>query len=276
MQSLGDALREAGFGPLLAKIAPAALADDAPLDDEPAVCERCRGAGFLRRNVMPGEPGFGEPVECSCELGRARAAKRQLRILGDTGVPPRFRGFTLDTLSGPYAELAQTLRAWTPDRWLLLTGPKGTCKTGGAAALAMAWLREHGEGTVLFIKQAKWLERIRETYDDAEGPNAREVLQQLVDVPLLVLDDVGAEKLTEWGQEKLFTVIDDRSGLHDRGTERPTIVTTNLSLERLAQHMDAKGRTLDRIQEFARVIETQGESRRRQARLPYADDQLPF
>lgn len=282
MQSLRDALSEAlGVAALgaLAKIAPAALSD-APIEDEAPVCPTCRGAGYLRRDVQPGEPGFGVPVECSCELGQQRERKRQERIFGETGVPPRYRKYTLDSLEQRYPELARQCREWQGShRWLVLHGPKGTCKTGAAAVLALEHLAEHGEGSVLFLQPADFLERVRETFgSDDEGPKPREVLERLVNVPLLVLDDVGSEQLTRWGQEQLFRAIDKRDGLHMEGSPRPTIVTTNLALPKLAAHLDPEGRTWDRIKGWAKVVETSGKSHRGQARLPYADDreELPF
>jgi DNA replication protein DnaC len=235
---------------------------------EQAACGRCRDIGYLRRNVLPGEPGFGEPVDCSCEVGRQRERRRQERIFGETGVPQRFRKYTVATLDKRYPELAAKLRAWQQtDRWLLLFGPKGTCKTGASAVLALDYLAAHGEGAVLFMQPADFLDRVRETYgNDSDGPTARQVLESLVDVPLLVLDDVGVGTLSAWAQEQLYRAINKR---WEMGTARQTIVNTNLPLHRLATYLDPEGRSLDRIKDWAAVIETSGPSRRGQGELPF-------
>lgn len=262
MQSLRDVLRTAGFRTALERLAPAALADDtAPPSDEPTGCQRCRGAGYLRRDVLPGDQEFGKLVECSCELGSERVQRRQDRIWAETLVPPRMVAYSLTSLAQRDASLAARLRAWQQtDRWLVLWGPKGTCKTGAAAALLTEHVRAGGTG--LFVKPARFLERIRRTYNQPEGPGEAEVLQSLIDAPLLVLDDLGTEVLTRWGKEKLFTVVDERSEHHLLGSPRRTIVTTNLTIPALAGHMDDEGRVWDRIRDWADVIETSGESQR--------------
>lgn len=263
MQSLREALVKAGFGPALEKLAPQALnaADVAPDGEDPPTCPRCRNAGFMRRDVLPGETGFGELVDCSCEAGQARAKRRQDRIWSEALVPPRMVEYTLDSLAKRDAELADRLREWQrASRWLVIWGPKGTCKTGAAAALLIEHVRTGGAG--LFVKPARFLERIRRTYNQIEGPGEAEVLQTLIDAPLLVLDDIGTELLTRWGKEKLFTVIDERSDAHLQGSPRRTVVTTNLAIPALAAHLDDEGRVWDRIRDWADVIETSGESQR--------------
>lgn len=261
MQSLRDALIAAGFGPSLERLAPAALDASGVLDDETPTCSRCRDVGFLRPNVMPGHQDFGQLIDCSCETGLARVKRRQERIWSETLVPPKMAGYSLETLATRDAELAQKLRSWqATDRWLLLRGPKGTCKTGAAVALLVEHVRAGGAG--LFVKPARFLERIRRTYSASEGPGEAEVLQTLIDAPMLVLDDLGTELLTKWGKEKLFTVIDEREERHGNGSLRRTIVTTNLTIPALAAHMDDEGRVWDRIRGHADVIETAGESQR--------------
>lgn len=262
MQSLREALVSAGFGRALERLAPAALAEEPSVEDfEPAACAKCRGAGYVRRDVQPGHEDFGKLFECSCELGQARAQRRQDRIWSEALVPPRMADYSIDSLAKRSPKLADVLREWqVTDRWLVLHGPKGTCKTGAAAALLVEHVK--GGGTGLFVKPARFLERIRRTYGNTEGPGEADVLQSLIDAPLLVLDDVGTELLTKWGKEKLFTVIDEREERHMQGSPRRTIVTTNLTLSALAAHMDDEGRVWDRIRGWADVIETSGESHR--------------
>lgn len=262
MQSLGDALREAGFGRVLEKLAPGALEAGAPTEEEPAVCERCRGAGYLRRDVLPGHPDFGKLIECSCELGQQRSKRRQDRIWSEALVPPKMASYSFETLAGRNPALADELRAWlATDAWLVMWGPKGTCKTGAAVACLLEHVR--GGGTGLYVVLPTFLARIRKTYGDrGDGPDEMEVLQTLIDTELLVLDDIGTAQLTSWGQEKLFWVINERDLHHRAEAPRRTIVTTNLPLAKLAAHLDPEGRTWDRIRGWAKVIETSGVSQR--------------
>lgn len=269
MQSLRDALISAGFGRALERLAPAALGDG-PVEDDSPNCARCRDAGFLRADVQPGQDDFGKLFDCSCAAGQARSKRRQDRIWSEALVPPKMVGYTLETLATRDPILAEQLREWQrTDRWLVLWGPKGTCKTGAAAALLVEHVRAGGSG--LFVKPARFLERIRRTYNSGpEGLGEAEVLQSLIDAPMLVLDDLGTELLTKWGKEKLFTVIDERNEAHLVGSPRRTIVTTNLTPQRLASHLDDEGRVWDRIRDWADVIETSGESQRG---LPLDDEE---
>lgn len=259
--------RNAALPALLEGLEAARRGETVEAIDQPS-CGRCRDIGYLRRNVLPGEPGFGELVDCGCELGQQRERRRQERIFGETGVPQRFRRFTLETLDKRYPDLAMKLRAWQQtDRWLLLFGPKGTCKTGGVSVLALEYLATHGEGSVLFMQPSDFLDRVRETYgNDSDGPTARQVLESLVNVPLLVLDDVGVGTLSAWAQEQLYRAINKR---WEMGTKRQTIVTSNLKRHQLAAYLDPEGRSLDRIEDWATVVQTSGESRRGQGELPW-------
>lgn len=262
MQSLRDALVTAGFGRALERLAPEALnADTEALDDDHPACGRCRDHGFLRRDVLPGDEDFGKLFDCSCDAGQQRSRRRQDRIWAESLVPLRMASYSLESLAKRSPDLAGLLRDWQQtDRWLVLHGPKGTCKTGAAAALLVEHVQAGGTG--LFVKPARFLERIRRTYGNGDGPGEAEVLQTLIDAPLLVLDDLGTELLTKWGKEKLFTVVDERGDQHLQGSPRRTIVTTNLRPEKIAAHLDDEGRVWDRIREWADVIETSGESQR--------------
>jgi DNA replication protein DnaC len=81
-------------------------------------------------------------------------------------------------------------------------------------------------------------------------------------VPFLVLDDIGTAQLTKWGQEKLWWVVNERDLHHRAEAPRTTVVTTNLTLPKLAAHLDEEGRTWDRIRGWATLIETTGRSQR--------------
>lgn len=223
----------------------------------------CRGAGYVRRNVLPGDVDFGKLFDCSCEIGQARAKKRQDRIWSQALVPPKMANYSLDTLATRpgRAQLADELRAWRErDRWLVLLGPRGTCKTGAAVSLLLEHVRAGGAG--LYIVLPSFLSRIRKTYGDRDSVDEDEVLDTVIKTPFLVLDDIGTATLTPWGQEKLFTVINERD-LHHRVEEpRITVVTSNLTRETLPKHLDPEERTWDRIRGWADIVELTGPSQR--------------
>lgn len=86
-----------------------------------------------------------------------------------------------------------------------------------------------------------------------------DILNRVSNVPLLILDDLGTERNTEYGYEKLQEIIDTRyrSG-------KPLIVTTNLSPEEFECPQDIRySRVYDRIREMCVTIAVKGESRRK-------------
>lgn len=241
------------------------------------ICRRCRDHGWMRRDGLPGDPGFGEIVVCDCYVGHQVREQKRRRIFSDALVPPKMEDYSLDgfaRLGEPQAGAAARLRAWqATSRWLVLTGPRGVGKTGAAVSLLLEHVRAGGSG--LYVVLPTFLERIRRTYDDHQSEAGEaQVLDTAISAGFLVLDDVGTVKLTPWGQEKLFTLINERDLHHREGDPRRTVVTSNLPVrsadrgrETLPRHLGEEDRTWDRIRGWADVIEIGGESRRGQTEL---------
>ncbi len=90
-----------------------------------------------------------------------------------------------------------------------------------------------------------------------EGRN--EYISRLCRAPLLILDDFGMERGTEYGLEQVYNVIDSRYR-----SRRPLIVTTNLSLQDLQHPQDtAHARIYDRLLEMCAPIRFSGENFRK-------------
>ena len=137
---------------------------------------------------------------------------------------------------------------------LLLSGTVGTGKTYFAACIANR-LIDTGY-RVLMTNFARLTNQIQGTFDGKQ-----EIIDDLNRYQLLILDDLGAERKSEYMQEMVFNIIDSRyrSGL-------PFIITTNLSLEEIKKPQDLScQRIYDRILERCFPIEMLGSSKRRQA-----------
>ena len=140
---------------------------------------------------------------------------------------------------------------------LTLVGAPGTGKTHLAIAAAWDWL-EVGHGSVYYNQVEAMLDQLRRGFNqDKEGLGERTeiLLNYIMRCGLLILDDLGAEKGTDWACAKLDEIIDFRYL-----ERRPTIITSNLSPDQLPL------RTADRIM-GGQVVVLKGESYRRKKQM---------
>ena len=136
---------------------------------------------------------------------------------------------------------------------LLLYGTVGTGKSHMAACIANH-LIDHDQ-KVLMTNFATLVNVLQSSFDGRQ-----EYINSLNRYALLILDDLGAERKSEYMQEQVFNIIDARyrSGL-------PMIITTNLTAEEMKKPSDiGKSRIYDRILEKCHPVAVQGQSIRRQ------------
>jgi DNA replication protein DnaC len=114
---------------------------------------------------------------------------------------------------------------------LLINGPVGTGKTHAAWLAAAEWCASTGTwprpGNVIFLRVTDLLDALR-PQDDRAPVRVRDCQE----ADLLVLDDLGAEKPSEWAAERLYMIIDERYV-----NCLPLIVTTNYPEARLAARL---------------------------------------
>ena len=120
--------------------------------------------------------------------------------------------------------------AENPQGWLVLTGPSGSGKTHLAAAVANRCIER--QQTTFFIMVADLLDHLRAAYAPDSPTTYDELFEQVRNVPLLVLDDLGAHSSTSWAQEKLFQVV-----YHRHNNDLPTVVTVRGPLLRLDESL---------------------------------------
>ena len=203
----------------------------------------CDGSGWL----LDEETNTAQP--CRCREGRINNA--QSRRLG-TGVPKRFRGVSFDRkpICDMDPHVIQRVRQFTRNidrnldegRGLWLFGDVGTGKTSLAMLVSKTAL-EAGHSVAIY-SVPRLLADIKETYDDDPGRSYSALFRRLCEVDLLHLDDLGAEKRTEWVLEQLYSIVNERWQ-----NERSIIVTTNLGLDELREQVGQ--RTVSRLEEIA-------------------------
>jgi DNA replication protein DnaC len=138
---------------------------------------------------------------------------------------------------------------------LLFTGTVGTGKTHLAAAITMYLL---GQGQrVVFGTFGTLLAQLRHTYD-GDG-SERDVMRRFMRCPLLVIDDLGKEKVTDWVEQTIYEIVNTR--YEDC---KSLVITTNLSLTELRSRYPTVGDALvDRIIEMCQGVKMVGDSWRK-------------
>jgi len=109
------------------------------------------------------------------------------------------------------------------EKGLLFFGDAGVGKTHLAVALMKEAIRRKGARAV-FYETRELLKVVRDTYNSSTEATEMEILKPVLEAELLVLDDLGTEKKSEWVDEMLGLVINTRYS-----ERRVTVITTNLS-----------------------------------------------
>lgn len=136
---------------------------------------------------------------------------------------------------------------------LLLFGDVGTGKSYAAGCIAND-LIDRME-SVLFVGMADVVNRMQGNF----GADRDRYIKSLMRPDLLILDDLGAERNTSFGKERVFDVVDKRLL-----TGKPMIVTTNIPLSVMKQAADLDDRRIfDRILEVCVPIRFDGENFRK-------------
>ena len=199
---------------------------------------KCNDEGFIER-----ADGL---MECECRR-KAREQDHINRLFASAKIPARYRDKTLDNFEVDKQPAAHKValdytRTWpkADGESLFLVGPVGTGKSHLARAILAEMIRLH-KISGLAATVPNLMDDLRPGANDNRRSEQMELLKT---VPLLVLDDLGAQKTTEWVTERLFVIINAR---YD--DLLPTIITSNIYLEELRQLR--MGSLVDRIVEMA-------------------------
>lgn len=219
----------------------------------------CDGSGWIL-----GDDDVARPCECRAE----RLNRGHSRGISSV-IPPRYRGVSFDR--PPVSDMVRDLRTKAAvsevrafideleprleqGRGLWLFGDTGTGKTTLAMLISKAAL-EAGK-TVAIYSLPKLLARIRRTYDSEPGGDSYlSFFERLTSVDLLHIDDLGAEKRSDWVLEQLYALVNERYE-----TQRSVLITTNLPHEELEEQIGS--RTVSRLTQICDEVALFGDDRR--------------
>lgn len=225
--------------------------------------ERCSVCHAVKIGKVPNLDG-DFPFSCACDDAEEKAYKRRKaaadarRKVRESPLFDRgYIAFTFDRDTAPDSEASKLCRSYVrhfdelhkTNTGLLLSGTVGTGKSFYAACIVNALISE-GIPALMFT-----VPRLLA----AMQKDGKAVCDALNTFPLLVLDDLGAERGTDYAAELLESFIDSRYT-----AEKPLIVTTNLSAREMQNCEDMRyKRIYDRVKAMCAVpVVLVGESRR--------------
>jgi DNA replication protein DnaC len=219
-------------------------------------CDICNDTGWKTVEI----DGIERVARCDCW--------RQTlvdRLFDDARIPPRYARCELANFEH---DMDSQRQAWRKaqafvdafpvvDRGLLLYGPHGVGKTHLAVGILKAVVRAKG-ARGYFFETRELLRLVRDTYNASVDETEMDVLAPVLEADILILDDVGAERTSEWVQETLGLVVNTRYN-----AKRATVFTSNL-LD-VADNTDPRGfifqlgaRTRSRLLEMCDWVEIRG------------------
>jgi DNA replication protein DnaC len=213
----------------------------------------CDGSGFLYDDAT------NTAYDCRCRPQRVALAKaRSLSAV----IPKRYREVSFDR--PPVAEIDPQIvtaarrfasridERLDAGRGLWFMGPVGTGKTTLAMLISQAALK--AGRSVAIYSLPRLLNEIRETHRSERSHV--DLLDRLTAVDLLHVDDVGAERTTDWVLEELYSIVNARYE-----DERSMVITTNI-LDREALCEQITARTVSRLTEMCDELPLLGHDRR--------------
>lgn len=160
-------------------------------------------------------------------------------------VPGRYLPASYANFAG--GEKAKAMCQAFPQKDIVLYGKTGCGKTHLAVATlrhlvqndlipkqASSW-DQYSKPPAMFITVPNLLMEIRDSFKDKATESEKQIVSRYIEYPILILDDLGADRATEWAIETLYLIIDGRDS-----ELKPIFITTNLSIAEIEAHYGAR------------------------------------
>ncbi len=212
----------------------------------PEPCSLCDDSG-MRIVERPDGTRVAQP--CACRLRRRAERMREAARIPERYVHCTLENYDVRLQQGNRSIMAALVQARnfvkaypleTYGNGLLLTGPVGVGKTHLAVGMLQELITQRG-ARGLFYDYRDLLKQVQNSYNQSVNTTELEVLQPVFDADVLVLDELGANKRTDWVWDTVAHILNTR--YNDR---RTTIITTNYA------NLPPGGPEVDRERTFAR------------------------
>lgn len=198
--------------------------------------------------LVDGKPDYSQAIPCRC-MRAELAERRRVHLMKMADLSPDFERFNLDKfrmrpgLEEAYNLAVDLAEERGPVKWLVLAGGTDKGKTHLAIGICLRWLSRGRPAKYGWVPLL--LEELRRGFALEGDLSYAARFDFLLNVPLLVLDDLGTENKTPWVQEKLETIIDYRL-IHNL----PLVITTNKAMDELPVRIASRVQRVD----FGRVL----------------------
>jgi len=191
-------------------------------------CEQCHGVGFVRVTTPE---GIHVSRVCGCQQ-----QQKETLTLHNAQIPPRYQHCTIDNFDSHYpgahpslASAQMRTRAFVASypletRGLLLTGSIGAGKTHLAVSALLNLIADR-RAQGLFCDYRDLLRTIQDSYNPQSHTTELQILRPVMEAEVLLLDDLGAIRPSEWVWDTVSLVLNARYN-----NDRTTIITTNYAV----------------------------------------------